>query len=162
MKAELKAALALFSIVFIVIQVLPGVGRSNPASHTLTVPPPPEIQQVLRRACYDCHSNETEWPAASRVAPVAWAVESHVYGGRAKMNLSFWPEDPHGQATARRKIGEMVSAGRMPLLSYRLANDRGRLSDAEVQLLADWAAAPVVAPPIKEAAIRGGNAAVLK
>lgn len=162
MRAELKAALVLFGAVFVLIQVLPGIGRNNPSSHTLTTPPPPEVQQVLRRACYDCHSHETEWPAASRVAPVAWAVESHVYGGRAKMNLSLWPDDPHGQAIARKKIGEMVSSGRMPLLSYRLANEKGRLTDAEVQLLKDWATAPVDASPLKDVAIRGGRAAVVK
>lgn len=162
MKAELKVALVVSGAVFVLIQVLPGVGRHNPTSHALTMPPPPEIQQVLRRACYDCHSNETEWPAASRIAPVAWAVESHVYGGRARMNLSFWPEDPHGQGVARKKIGEMVSTGRMPLMSYRLANDRGRLTDAERQLLTAWAATPVVTSPIKDAAIRGGKAAVVK
>jgi hypothetical protein len=162
MKAELKAALVSFGAVFVVIQVLPGIGRDNPASHAITTPPPPEVQQVLRRACYDCHSNETEWPAASRVAPMAWAVESHVYGGRAKMNFSLWPDDPHGQAVARKKIGAMVSAGRMPLMSYRLGNERGRLTESELQVLQAWAAAPADAPPIKDVAYRGDKAAVVK
>jgi hypothetical protein len=162
MKAELKAALVLFGAVFVVIQVVPGVGRHNSATRTRTTPPPHEVQQVLRRACYDCHSNETDWPAASRVAPVAWAVESHVYGGRAKMNLSLWPDDPLGQAVLGHKIAEMVAAGRMPPVSYRHANPRGRLTAVEVRLLAEWASAPAFVPPIKEAAIRGGSAAVVK
>jgi hypothetical protein len=161
-RAELKAALVLASVGFVLIQVIPGVGRVNPTSRALTTPPPPEIHDVLKRACYDCHSNETDWPATSRVAPLAWAIESHVYGARAKMNLSFWPDDPHGQAMARRKIGEMVSTGRMPLLSYRYANAKGRLTDDEVRLLEEWAEAPVPAAPLKDAAMRGGQAAVVR
>ncbi len=48
----------------------------------------------------------------------------------------------------------------MPLLSYRLANARGRLTPAERELLQAWVNEPVVASPIKDAAFRGGRAAV--
>lgn len=162
MKAELKAGLLVFSVVFVVIQVLPGVGRVNPPVSPLAGPQPAAVHDVLKRACYDCHSNETEWPASSRVAPVGWAVESHVYGGRAKMNLSYWPDDPSGQAAARRKIADVVTKGRMPLKSYWFANEHARLSDEEVRLIQAWAAEPVPSVPLKEAAMRGGHAAVIK
>jgi hypothetical protein len=162
MKAELKAAFVLFSAVFVLIQVIPGVDRVNPETRAIAQPSPPEVHQILQRACYDCHSNETNWPTVSRIAPAAWAVESHVYGGRAKLNLSLWPDDPHGQAVARKKIAETVSSGRMPLVSYWWANDNARLTDAEVRLLQAWANDPVAASPLKEAAMRGGHAAVVK
>jgi hypothetical protein len=53
--------------VLIVIQFIP-VDTSNPPV-TADIPSSPEVKAVLRRACYDCHSNETRWPWYDRVAP---------------------------------------------------------------------------------------------
>ena len=51
---------------FAAIQVVP-VERGNPPVES-DVAAPPEVATVLRRACYDCHSNETKWPWYSRLA----------------------------------------------------------------------------------------------
>ena len=51
---------------------------------------PPAVAAVLRRACYDCHSNETVWPWYSHVAPVSWLLARDVREGRAELNFSVW------------------------------------------------------------------------
>ena len=67
-----KWLLAVLTVAFVAIQLVP-VDRKNPPVET-EVPATAEARSVLRRACYDCHSNETVWPWYSRIAPVSWLV----------------------------------------------------------------------------------------
>jgi hypothetical protein len=76
--------------VLVGIQLVP-VDTSNPPV-TADVPTSPEVKAVLRRACYDCHSNETTWPWYSRVAPVSWLIAQDVHEGRAELNFSRWDQ----------------------------------------------------------------------
>jgi mono/diheme cytochrome c family protein len=50
----------------------------------------PRTRELARRACYDCHSNETRWPLYSRIAPVAYTLASNVQEGREHLNFSEW------------------------------------------------------------------------
>ncbi len=50
MRTKLTAAVVIFNVVFVAIQVIAGITRSNPAPCSTTVLPPPEIQRVLQRA----------------------------------------------------------------------------------------------------------------
>jgi len=53
----------------------------------------PQTEALARRACYDCHSNETKWPIYSRIAPSAYLVTFDVMQGRKKLNFSEWGTD---------------------------------------------------------------------
>jgi len=102
-----------------------------------------EVEAVLRRACYDCHSNETRWPWYSRLAPVSWFVISHVNEGREALNFSEWADTGSlmDDSGARLKeIGELVKRRSMPLDSYLILHRDAKLTDGEVKLIADWAA----------------------
>ena len=100
---------------------------------------PPEVDALLRRSCYDCHSSETRWPWYSGVAPMAWGVAHHVQEGRAAFNLSDWGADP-----ARKRIGilekmcDEVREGRMPLREYLWLHRDATLSEAGWKSVCDW------------------------
>ncbi len=66
-----------------------GVDTSNPPV-TADVPASAAVKGILRRACYDCHSNETQWPWYGRIAPVSWLLARDVREGRAELNFSTW------------------------------------------------------------------------
>ena len=51
-------------LILIAIQFVP-IDRVNPPVE-VEVPAPANVRAILRRACYDCHSNETVWPWYSR------------------------------------------------------------------------------------------------
>jgi hypothetical protein len=120
------------------IQAIP-VPRANPPVEADVVAPP-DVKAVLRRACYDCHSHETVWPAYSRIAPASWLVASDVSEGREKLDFSRWKAlDDAALAKLSRKLPEEVGEGDMPPLTYRLAHPAARLTDAEKVLLAEWA-----------------------
>ena len=47
-------------------------------------------RQLFMAACADCHTNETQWPWYSSIAPVSWLVARHVQEGRERFNVSEW------------------------------------------------------------------------
>ena len=51
---------------------------------------PKNVASILRTSCYDCHSNETNWPWYSYVAPVSFMVAGDVEDGRKSLNFSEW------------------------------------------------------------------------
>ncbi|MEK6300137.1 MAG: heme-binding domain-containing protein [Acidobacteriota bacterium] len=102
----------------------------------------PEVSDVLGRACYDCHSNATDWPWYGKVAPVSWFLVSHVNDGRRHLNFSEWSGYDRSKAAKKmQEIDEEVSSKAMPLSSYSLLHPEARLSDQERALISDWARA---------------------
>lgn len=123
---------------FVLIQFVP-VDRTNPPVEG-EVPAPPEVRQVLQRACYDCHSNETNWPWYSRVAPVSWLVVRDVRQGREHLNFSTWNRlSTREQVEALRESWEEVDEGEMPLWFYLPPHPEARLSARDRELLRNWA-----------------------
>jgi hypothetical protein len=84
-------------------------------------------RELAVRACFDCHSNETQWPWYSNVAPVSWSVTMHVDEGRDRLNFSEW-DQPRREAG---EAAEVIQEGSMPPLYYRMAHPQARLSAAE-------------------------------
>jgi Haem-binding domain len=108
----------------------------------------PMIEVTLRRACYDCHSNETRWPWYSAIAPVSWLIADHVNLGRKEINFSEWGS--YYPATRRRKLewmGRALHEEVMPPWSYRLMHPGSRLSGADRAALEQWIEAEVDKPP---------------
>jgi hypothetical protein len=120
----------------ILLQFVPfGHDHSNPP---VTKEPPwdsPATRELVRRACFDCHSNQTEWRWYSYVAPSSWLVLRDVNGGRRHLNFSEWD---HPQRHAK-DIAEQVKSGEMPLWYYLPLHPSAKLSDAEKKALMDGA-----------------------
>lgn len=91
-----------------------------------------EVEDLARRACYDCHSNEVEVPWYGQVAPMAWLVRDHVDEGREALNFSEWNR-PQEEA---HEAGEETLEGEMPPRYYTILHPDARLSDAELLTLA--------------------------
>jgi hypothetical protein len=100
---------------------------------------PPEVGAVLKRSCYDCHSNETRWPWYSGVAPMAWGVANHVKEGRAELNFSDWGTYPVRKRVALlEKMCDEVREGQMPLKQYLWLHRDATLSEADWKSVCDW------------------------
>src|ERR1700675_3300924 len=104
-------------VVLIVIQFIP-IERTNPPVES-DVPAPAELKAVLRRSCYDCHSNETRWPWYARVAPVSFLIASDVKEGRRQVNFSVWNQySGNRKARKLKEIVEQVEGSKMPQWYY--------------------------------------------
>jgi hypothetical protein len=100
---------------------------------------PAEVAAILRRSCFDCHSNETRWPWYSAVVPMAWGVANHVAEGRATMNFSEWGAyAPRKRVAMLEKMCDEVREEKMPLPSYLLLHPGARLAEADWQAICDW------------------------
>ena len=144
MRRNLQLGL-LFSMtaLMVAIQLVPS-GVTNPPSKG-EVRAPPEIQDTLRRSCYDCHSNQTRWRWYGHVAPFSWAVARDVELGRRQLNFSEWGD--YYLVTRRRKLqwmGRALRQEEMPPLSYRLIHPSSRLSPRDRMRLERWIDAELV------------------
>lgn len=100
----------------------------------------PEVENILKSACYDCHSNETHYPWYSYVTPVSWFLFKHIREGRDELNFSEW-STMRGSRQIRKlkEIGEEVSEGGMPLKSYTIIHGSARLTPEQREMITNWA-----------------------
>jgi Haem-binding domain len=94
------------------------------------------VMAIFTRSCQNCHSEKTDWPWYSYVAPMSWMIEKDVQQGRSHMNLSRWYEysDEQKQQILSR-MASLVRNRQMPLPRYLLLHPEAKLSDAEVDQL---------------------------
>src|SRR5690606_5243459 len=87
------------------------------------------------RACYSCHSNETEVLWFEKPAPVQWYIANHVKEGRAALNFSEWHTAAGEEAD---EAAEAVGDGMPPdYYTYFGLHDESKLTPAELQELID-------------------------
>jgi hypothetical protein len=104
---------------------------------------PPEVEAILARSCDDCHSNRTEWPWYSDIAPVSFVVVNHVNEGRRHLNFSEWlppgAGDPAAYTFERlHNVCKSVQSDSMPLKSYTFIHRQATLSEQDIERLCDW------------------------
>jgi cytochrome c len=100
---------------------------------------PDEVRTILARKCGDCHSNNTQWPLYSRIAPTSWLVEHDVHDGREHLNLSSLEQySIDNRIDLLGKVSSQLRQGKMPLKQYVLLHPEARLSEAERKLIVDW------------------------
>ena len=121
----------------ILIQAIPyGRNHTNPPVVREPSWDSPATRALAKRACFNCHSNETVWPWYSHIAPASWLVQSDVDEGRSHLNFSDWHNGAR-KAENPDKIGSEISEGGMPPIQYRLVHPEARLTDAEKRQLID-------------------------
>lgn len=149
MKARaVSIALGVAALGLVTMQVL-SPARTNPSADPslslgAQIPVPEPVAALLRRACYDCHSNETTWPWYSRVAPASWLVVHDVDEGRGQMNFSRWAEyNEFDRADMLDEACSLASSGKMPLRPYRMMHSEARLSRQDIDALCAWTRAEI-------------------
>ena len=124
-------------ILLIGIQLIP-VDRKNPPV-TKEIAANEVARKVLKRACYDCHSNETLWPWYSYVAPVSWLIARHVDHGRDRLNFSEWDKySLRDKKHILKDIPEEIEEGEMPMDNYLPLHPEAELSEEDIEALEKW------------------------
>ena len=121
-------AVALFSA----IQLVPyGRDHANPPVVQEPKWDSPQTRELAVRTCFNCHSNETEWPWYSNIAPVSWLLYRDVVNGREQLNFSEWNRIQREARQAPQKIEK----GEMPQWYYIPLHPEANLSADEKQKL---------------------------
>jgi hypothetical protein len=145
MKKILKIFSVLLVLAFIIIQFInrPEKTSSNEITEddiTRQANLPSDVEKILKRSCYDCHSNQTVWPWYSNIAPVSWLVAKDVREGRKDMNFSTWGKlSDNKKSKLLSEICDLISENEMPLPVYLIMHSEAKLSDEDKKILCDWA-----------------------
>ncbi len=99
----------------------------------------PATFAILQRACQNCHSQQTEWPWYSHVAPMSWLIARDVQQARSHMNLSQWQDySPEDRLQLLSAIGSAVKNRQMPVQRYVILHPEARLTESERQQIYRW------------------------
>lgn len=138
-----KKILLLIALVLLGIQAIRpnrSVPDVDPSQDFIAIyPGEPEIEQLFKDACYDCHSHETTYPWYSEIAPVSWIVQDHVNHGKEHLNFNEW--GLRGKAKRSHALEEMVEETlelEMPLKSYANMHPEAQLTAEQRKQLAAW------------------------
>ena len=116
------------------MQLLPiGRDHTNPAVVSEPQWSIPEARALAKEHCFQCHSNETEWPWYSNIAPASWLIQFDVNEGRDKFNFSNWDTN----SEELDELTEVIQEGEMPPIQYWLFHPNSHLNDQQKQELID-------------------------
>jgi len=115
---------------------------SGPKDISTVVAVPDSVMTALKRSCYDCHSNHSDYPWWDQIAPVSWWITNHINEGKRKLNFTEFDSYPaKKQAKKLDETAELVEKGEMPLSSYLWMHADAKLSEAQKKMIVDWARA---------------------
>lgn len=146
MKRILKPLAMLLLVTLVVIQFFKPVKNTNTSeaafandiSKVLTLPD--SVKSILKASCYDCHSNNTQYPWYSNIQPVAWWLNDHVTEGKKEINFSEFATYRIGRQYKKlEEIAEQVEEDEMPLSSYTIIHRNAVLSKGQKLTLSNWA-----------------------
>ncbi|KIC62365.1 heme-binding domain-containing protein [Chryseobacterium taiwanense] len=138
-----KKVLFWLLIGFVLIQFIP-VDKTNAAVKSSVnfvdvKKTPAKISNLIKSACYDCHSNETVYPKYAYFAPISWSIKSHVNEGREHLNFSVWESyNKDLKKSMLDKSIQTIQTKAMPLPGYTVYHKEANLSEAERALLVKY------------------------
>jgi len=137
MKKKIYITLLILFVAFLCLQaVRPSL--SNPPV-TAEIAAPENVKTVLKKACYDCHSNQTDLRWYDKIVPVYWQVAKDVKDGRKAMNFSEWDKlaKPDQQAKLWEALNQAI-AGAMPLPGYTTVHPGTKLTAEDITVLKQY------------------------
>ncbi len=141
LRTSLVAALMVLGVASLLVHPFGAVRAHAPIGPLLTsAVVDAETVRILQRSCQNCHSQNTDWPWYSYVAPVSWLIEKDVHQARSHMNLSGW-----GQYSLDEKqdlladLAAAVRSRQMPPPRYTLMHRSAKLSEPERERIYQWA-----------------------
>lgn len=143
MKKFFKILLVVLLVAFVIIQFIPS---DRPANQPVSGQDifemeeiPPEVGIILKKACYDCHSQSVKYPWYSDVAPVSWLVARDVKMGREHLDFGKWGElSKRDQIKVLGEIAEEVEDENMPMQIYINMHSEADLTEKQRELIVNW------------------------
>ncbi len=100
---------------------------------------PNSIASILKTSCYDCHSNNTNYPWYSKIQPMGMLMQDHIEEGKEELNFSaFGNYSKRRQKSKLKSIISQIKDEEMPLKSYLLMHSDAALDEAKKEELINW------------------------
>lgn len=114
-------------------------GQALPSDISRIILIPSNVQLIFQTACYDCHSNHTNYPWYTYVQPIGWMLNNHIKDGKKELNFSeFGSYSRRRQLSKLKSIVSQVKDDEMPLASYAMLHRKARLTKEQKALITDW------------------------
>jgi len=131
-------------IIFVLMQLFQPDRNTTPEMMTADLANhykvPDSVETVLNTVCYDCHSNNTDYPWFINVQPVGWYMQSKITNGKKHLNFSEFANYSKEEAMHKLSdIDDVMKTNRMPLKAYKWYNDDANLTDAQRKTISAWA-----------------------
>lgn len=139
----MKKVLLYTVLAFGLIQLVP-IDRTNKPldkdqDFAAVLQTPPAVKKLLVASCYDCHSNQVNYPAYAYVAPFSWSIRHHIKEGREHVNFSEWSRyNKEQKAHILDEVAETIENKEMPMKGYLPLHPEANLTDAQRQMLAGY------------------------
>ena len=132
-----------FLIVIAVIQFIPVDRVNKPVDKKVdfvhVFQTPKNVTEILQKACYDCHSNETVYPKYAYVAPISWSIQHHINEGREHLNFSEWGKfNSDLKKNMLENSANAVKDYSMPFPGYVAQHPEANLTKSERVLLVNY------------------------
>ena len=140
-----KILLVLLAILVIIQFFRPARNKTEAAQphfigtvHTV----PGNVHVILKKACFDCHSNNTYYPWYSNIQPFGWWLATHVNDGKKELNFDEYTNKRlRFQYHKMEEVEEVINDAGMPLESYTWMHRDAELTASEKNTLVNWSLA---------------------
>lgn len=143
-KKILKVTALIIVVALVAVQLIPkhndndqSLAGANFIGNKYVIPA--NVEVVLKKACYDCHSNNTRYPWYTSLQPVSYWLNDHIDEGKSKLNFSEFLTYPAWKQFHRMEdIEDEIKTDGMPLSSYTLIHRDAVIDDSTKNLLINW------------------------
>lgn len=120
----------------IAIQFIRPDFQNTQVDEKITLKADAKVMNVLKKSCYDCHSQETAYPWYSNIAPISWVMADHINQGRKALDFSNWENlDPKIKLERLERAKQVIYNYRMPKQEYVMMHKNALLTPEEKKLL---------------------------
>lgn len=101
---------------------------------------PDDVNVILDKACYDCHSNNSRYPWYFNIQPIGMWMDDHIKEGKQGLNFSEYTNKRlRYQYHKMEEVIEVIDEDAMPIDSYTWTHKDAILTSEEKSKLKNWA-----------------------
>jgi hypothetical protein len=140
----MKQVLLILLLAFLVLQIFQSDTNVSDEIYKTDIlnmhAPTDSLELLLTSKCYDCHSNNTNYPWIANIQPAGWFIQKNVNEGKEHLNFSLFGDyTPEVQQKKLKEIVEVMEKNKMPIDSYQWYYKSASLTQQQRQMIIDWA-----------------------
>ncbi|MDN3677673.1 heme-binding domain-containing protein [Flavobacterium paronense] len=144
MKKRIKKIAIIGFIIFLLMQCYQparniGYEQYFSSNFTEMYKVPKNVETSLRTSCYDCHSDNTDYPWYSYIQPIRFFMDGHINEGKKELNFNeFGNYSNRKQRSKLDAISKQIKSDEMPLSSYTLIHKNALLTVNQKEEIINW------------------------
>ncbi len=99
-----------------------------------------QVEPIFRRACFDCHSDQTHYPWYAKIPGIKQWIDSDIKEAREHLDMSqsFPFRSKHSIDHDLEEISDEIEEKAMPPKAYAFMHHEAEVSDSDRALILEW------------------------